>query len=230
MGIRRVLLKIMILVSVGYAMVCMWHWKIGLTYFTEASNLFVAAAVLVQLPAGRGRAAQASSGRPPGFPEILKYTAVVSVTAAGLAFLFALAPQEPDGFLAAYRQDHYASLCLHVITPVLSVADFLMNDAGWAWSYRHAVWAPVPAVVYFVWILIMGASGFRWYEGMAAPYGFLNYKAPVGWFGFEPGTVDRTTFGIGVFYAVLVLLVIFLLLGAAIVAAARRLSGEGRKG
>ena len=37
---ERWILKAAILAALIYAMIRMWHWKIGLTYFTELSNLF----------------------------------------------------------------------------------------------------------------------------------------------------------------------------------------------
>ena len=49
---------------------------------------------------------------------------------------------------------------------------------------------------------------------MAAPYLFLNYAAPAGWFGWMPETAGYTTLGIGVFYAVLAMLLLFLAAGA----------------
>ena len=48
---------------------------------------------------------------------------------------------------------------------------------------------------------------------MTAPYPFLNYGAPAGWFGWMPETAGYTTLGIGVFYTILFMIPLVLLLG-----------------
>ena len=114
---KRYALKSCILLSVAYAMFRMAHWALGFTYFTQLSNLYVAAAVICQLAKpGRGSL-------------LLKYTAAVSIVITFLVYLLVLAPMVPGGLIAAYRQDHWASLCLHVLTPAFAVADFLLVDS-----------------------------------------------------------------------------------------------------
>lgn len=219
MAFRRTVLKILILFSTGYAILRMLHWAIGFTYFTQLSNLFAAAVVLIQLLGRKNRC-------------LLKYSATVSIFMTFLIYLLVLAPAMPGGFFAAYRQDHYASLCLHVITPVLTIADFLLHDTDYAWEKKHIFYAILPPVGYLIFILLLGGFGFRWGMGnMTGPYLFLNYGAPAGWFGFRPETANYTTLGIGVFYCILVLVALFLLAGWLFLALAKRrkpsLSREG---
>ena len=45
---------------------------------------------------------------------------------------------------------------------------------------------------------------------MLAPYNFLNYGAPTGWFGFDLSLLGSKTLGIGTFYMIVVLLIIFI--------------------
>ena len=52
---RRSILKILILLSTGYAVIIMLHWPIGFTFFTLLSNIYVAAVVLMQLLSGGGK-------------------------------------------------------------------------------------------------------------------------------------------------------------------------------
>ena len=54
--------------------------------------------------------------------------------------------------------------------------------------------------------------GVRW-GTMHAPYNFLNYKAPTGWFGFDPNIRSWETLGIGVFYMLVILSIIFIIIG-----------------
>ena len=207
---RSKLIPWAILLITLYAVIMMWHWPIGFTYFTQLSNLFAAGVT----------AARLLSGRP--LPR-LRYTAAVAVVLTFLVFLTLIAPQSADGFLAAYAQDHGASLCLHLLIPALMTADYLL-DARVLPRWRDWPLALLPPCVWFGFILLLGALGVRWYAGMAAPYPFLNYLAPAGWFGFRPETAGAGTAGVGVFYALLAMMALFLLAGAALTGLKRRLS------
>ena len=212
MALRRTVLKILILISTGYALVRMLHWTIGFTYFTQLSNLYVAVVVLIQLLDGKKHC-------------VLKYSAAGSIFITFLIYLLVLAPAMPGGMIAAYRQDHYASLCLHLITPALTVADFFLHDTGYQWEKKHIFSAVIPPVVYLCFILLLGGFGFRWGRGsMTGPYAFLNYAAPAGWLGFRPETASYTTLGIGVFYCIMILVLLFLLVGGLFLALAKRRS------
>ena len=199
--LRRSILKILILLSTGYAVIIMLHWPIGFTFFTLLSNIYVAAVVLLQLLSGGGKY------------RVLKYSAAVSICITFLVYLFVLAPMMPGGILGGYRQDHYSSLCLHLITPAFTIADFFLNDADGVWEKKHVFAALAPPALYLVFVLVLGKLGVRWGAGkMVAPYLFLNYEAPAGWFGFMPQTADYSTLGVGVFYCILALLLLFTLI------------------
>lgn len=222
-GMRKKALKILVLLSVGYAILMMLYWPIGFTFFTQLSNLFAAFTVLLQLLFLRrvektGEEKQgAASGDGNTYPDwlyALKYMVTVSILVTFLVFLCILAPFSRRGFIAAYTQDHFASLCMHLLTPFLMTADFLINDIDHDWDTVPAWYGLIPLVAYLVFIYGMGAFGFRWRwgplregirEGMTAPYPFLNYNAPAGWFGFRPETADFSTIGIGVFYMIVLM-------------------------
>ncbi len=207
---KRAILKILTLLSTGYALLRLLHWPIGFTFFTQLSNVYVALTVLMQLILPENKAL-----------HFVKYTAVVSIFITFLIYLIVLAPMMPGGILAAYRQDHYASLCLHILTPVFSISDFFLNDTDYPWKTRHIFYAALPPLLYYLFILALGKSGFRWGTGnMTAPYLFLNYNAPAGWFGWMPETAGYTTLGIGVFYAVLAMLLLFFIAGGSFLALA----------
>ena len=211
---KQTLLKALILLSTAYAMAMVFHWTIGFTYFTQLSNLFAAGVALAQLLA---------RGRGPAWLKPLKFSATVSITVTFLVYLTVLAPLTPGGLLAAYGADHCASLCLHVITPLLTLADFFLNDAGFPWRRRHLLWAAAPPLGYLAFILALGRFGVRWGRGsMAAPYMFLNYEGPAGWFGFAPEAAGLTAPGIGAAYCMALLLLGILALGALLLALARR--------
>ena len=207
---KRALPKLLILLSTAYAVVQLVHWPIGFTYFTQLSNLYAAAVALAQLIAPSRRLA------------LWKYTAAVSIAITFLVYLLVLAPLMPGGLAAAYAQDHWASLCLHILNPVLCVGDFLVNDApGYPWRARHAWLSLLFPLSWFAFMLILGRFGVRWH-GMAAPYPFLNYLAPAGWFGWRPETMGEGTLGFGVAYALLALVAAVLTVGYALVKVAQR--------
>ena len=214
MKLRRWILKAAILAALIYAMVRMWHWKIGFTFFTQLSNLFAGLAVILQgiLPEKQGKA--------------IKFSAVVSILVTGVVYATALGPFMPGGLMAAYAQDHYASLCLHVIIPTLMMADFLWNDRNYPWRKQHALLAMLPPMGYLILIILLGQMGVSWH-GMAAPYLFLNYWAPAGWFGFRPETAGWNSAGIGVAYVILILMLLFYGLGRGLIFLCRLLNRRG---
>ena len=203
--------KLAVVISTGYAFVQLAHWPLGFTFFTQLSNLYAALIVLAQLtPRFRNKLAAA------------KYTATVSVTITFLVYLTVLAPMTPGGMLAAYAEDHYASLALHIVSPLFCLADFLLNDApARPWRRANLGLALIPPVAWLLMILVLGQCGVRWRD-MVAPYPFLNYAAPTGWFGFAPETADTSSLGIGVFYAVCAMLVVCLAVSSLLLALARK--------
>ena len=229
--------KILILVSVVYAIIMMIHWPIGFTFFTQLSNLFAAAAVALQLayPVKAEKPADSSGSQMccPRWVYLLKYMATVSIVVTFLVYLCILAPFTPGGFVSAYLQDHCASLCMHVVTPLLMTADFLINDRDFAWETVSPWIGLVPPFAYLLFVLTLGAFGFRWRwggleDGMTAPYSFLNYNSPAGWFGFRPETADFSTVGIGVFYMILLMILLVYLISRLVLRAARAAGNTAR--
>ena len=210
MTIRASLPKLLLLASTGYAVLNLLHWPIGFTFFTQLSNLYIAAVVLLQLLRPELRALPA-----------LKFGAVVSIFVTFFVYLTVLGPVMPGGLAAAYAQDHGASFCLHLLTPALAFWDFFRNDALYPYRRRHVLLALLPPIAYFLFILALGQLGVRW-RGRMAPYPFLDYGSQAGWFGFlsEGGSVWQLR--IGTFYAVLVLLALFCAAAGALLLLARR--------
>ncbi len=190
--------KLLILASTAYAVVNLLHWPIGFSFFTQLSNLFLAAVVLLQLLFPKAR-----------FLPGLKFSAVLSIFVTFLVFLTVLGPVVPGGLPAAYAQDHGASFCLHLLNPALAMLDFFRNDAAFPYGKRHAALALVPPFLYFLFILALGRLGLRWPGNMLAPYPFLDYGSPAGWFGLVVGGSRFFPIQIGTFYAVLALLLLF---------------------
>ena len=188
------------------------HWPIGFTFFTQLSNVYLAAVVLLQLLWPRGR-----------WLPALKFGAVLSICVTFLVFLTVLGPVMPGGLPAAYAQDHWASLCLHLISPALGLFDLLANDTAYPYAQRHARLALLPPCLYLLLILALGQLGLRWGPtAMMAPYPFLDYGSAAGWFGLVVGESRFFPVQIGTFYAVLILLALFYALAQALLLLVRR--------
>ena len=207
---KSILPKIAVVISTGCAFVQLAHWPLGFTFFTQLSNLYAALIALAQL-----------NRRFRYRLTVAKYTATVSVLITFLVYLTVLAPATPGGMLAAYAQDHFASMALHIVSPLLCLADFLLNDApARPWKMGCLRLALIPPVVWLLLILILGRCGVRWH-GMIAPYPFLNYAASTGWFGFAPEAADASSLGIGVFYVICAIIAIYLAVAALLLALAQ---------
>ena len=48
MNFKRIAFKISVLISTAYAVIMLLHWPIGFTFFTQLSNIYAAAVVLLQ--------------------------------------------------------------------------------------------------------------------------------------------------------------------------------------
>ena len=70
----------------------------------------------------------------------------------------------------------------------------------------------LPVLLYLFYLLILAFFGVRW-NGMMAPYNFINYGAPTGWFGFDLSLMGFETLGIGVSYMIVILCFLILLVG-----------------
>ena len=91
--------------------------------------------------------------------------------------------------------------------------DFFLCDYAFASKRKDVVYGVIPPLSYVAVILVLSGLGVRWGNNMYAPYNFLNFGAKVGWFGFDLSTMGAESFGVGVFYMIAVLLLIFLGLG-----------------
>lgn len=164
-------------------------------YFTIQSNLAIAAVCFVFFVLGVvGRRAV-----PQGL-YVLKYVFTVSILLTFTVFAVLLAPLMPASYLASP-----ANICLHNLTPLMALADFLLCDTGFHGRKRHVLYGMLPPLGYAAAALALSRAGVR-FNGDLVPYFFLNYKK-LGWFklGGE---------GIGVFYWILLMAALVAALGA----------------
>ncbi len=213
--IISIILKVIAILSSVYGLfLTLNSWKI-ITYFTTLSNIAIDLILCVflildiQLLVSDGKVNRKSN-----LLYIIKFLMTLSITITFLVFMFILAPTMPGGIWIAYFDYYGYSFCLHFLTPLLAIIDFILYDYGYVSDFKHALYATIPPLLYVVFVAIAGYSGMRWGNNMSAPYNFLNFGAPTGWFGFDLSLLGPDTLGIGVAYMVVVLVLFFIALGS----------------
>lgn len=181
------------------------------TYFTNLSNIFVD--VVLALFIFQDFVLLKNGEKRKNLYYRIKFLATVSITLTFFVYMLILAPTVPGGIWAAYFGNAAGSFCVHFATPVLAILDYILFDYEFESKGKDALFGVVPPLCYVAFVYILSALGMRWGENMTAPYNFLNYAAPVGWFGFDLSQMSSVTFGVGVFYMILVLVLIFIGLG-----------------
>lgn len=212
--IRSMVLKIIAVLASCYGMAQTYSGPQFLTFFTNLSNIFIDVVMLVFL--AQDFSMLKSGGKRPlsnGW-YVVKFMATISITLTFLVYLLLLAPLNEGGIIGSYLHNNGGSFCVHFITPVLAILDFILYDYRMESSRKHILFAVVPPLCYVGFVIILAALGVRWYGDMYAPYNFLNFGAETGWFGFDLSQMSSKTLGIGVFYMIVVLLLIFLGIGS----------------
>lgn len=240
--VTRTMIRIIAIVSSIYGMTMSWD-SMALTYFTNLSNLMICAALLGSLILDTRSVLKSKSDEQseragawvdakPNAWYIFKFMMTISIAVTFTLYLCFLAPTNKLGFVGAYMNNGCSSLCVHFITPLLAIFDFVLFDYKYKSSRAHVYFATIPPLAYVAYVVALSEFlGLRWGEhAMAAPYNFLNYKAPAGWFGFAPNTFNSTTLGVGVVYLLVIFTLIFIGIGIAFLAIknarAKRLSNQ----
>lgn len=241
----RTIIRVIAIVCSVYGMAMSWD-SMALTYFTNLSNLMICAALLGSLILDTRSALKTKSDEQNGQSEqavpsvqdgqaeqagcwvdskpnawyIFKFMMTISIAVTFTLYLCFLAPTNKLGFVGAYMNNGCSSLCVHFITPLLAIFDFILFDYKYKSSRAHVYFATIPPLSYVAYAVALSEfAGVRWGEhAMAAPYNFLNYKAPAGWFGFAPNTFNSTTLGVGVVYLLVIFTLIFIGIGMAFLA------------
>ena len=240
--VTRTMIRIIAIVSSIYGMAMSWD-SMALTYFTNLSNLMICAALLGSLILDTRSVLKSKSDEQceqagswvdskPNAWYIFKFMMTISIAVTFTLYLCFLAPTNKLGFVGAYMNNGCSSLCVHFITPLLAIFDFILFDYKYKSSRAHVYFATIPPLAYVAYAVALSEFlGLRWGDhAMAAPYNFLNYKAPAGWFGFAPNTFNSTTLGVGVVYLLVIFTLIFIGIGIAFLAIknarAKRLSNQ----
>lgn len=214
-------IKLIAIIASLYGIILNWKGLFSLTYFTNLSNIFMVCvlmwALVKHIKHPRNKATYTSlphSDNTNALWYTVKFIATLSIMVTFSLYVFFLAPTNEQGFIAAFTHNYCASLCVHVIAPLFALADFLLFDNP-SKSNKYTVWCGViPPFAYIAYVYILSFwFHVTWKHGMPAPYNFLNYAAPSGWFGLEWGAISSTSLGIGVVYFITIFTILFLCLG-----------------
>jgi hypothetical protein len=228
---RTAIRAIAIIASV-YGMAASWQGLMTFTYFTNLSNLMICVALAGSLVLDttsfmRARNSVDSAAQPDSAESfawfdsksnawyVFKFMMTIAIAVTFTLYLCFLAPTNKLGFVGAYMSNGCSSLCVHAIAPLLAIVDFILFDYRFRSTSAHIYFATIPPLAYVAYAAMLSEfAGVRWgVHAMRAPYNFLNYGAPAGWFGFAPQTVNATTLGVGVAYLLVVFTLIFIGVG-----------------
>lgn len=209
--ISSIVIKLIAIVSGIYGLFRTIYSIDSFTYFTVLSNILILVVLSIFLIIDINSYISKKRRKISNRLYIIKFFSTISITLTFLVFLFILAPSFKGGLISAYSWCAWGSFCLHLLTPLLAIVDFLAFDHDYKEGKKDEYYAIIPPLIYTIFIIILGQTGYRW-GTMMAPYNFLNYGAPTGWFGFKP-TLSGETTGIGVVYSIVFLTIIFILIG-----------------
>ncbi len=152
-------------------------WK-RLLYFTAQSNIWIGAVflLLLVLPFEKMKKGELWLKR----LYLLKFIFTVSITMTAIVFCGIIAPFSP----ADYRPWVFCNWLTHVVTPILAVADFFLDKRKISIKTKHLFACLLPPLFYFSVATILGVFNFDFGRGEPYPYFFLDYRSPVGVFGF----------------------------------------------
>ena len=210
--IISIIIKLIAIVSSIYGIIRTYFGALSFTYFTTLSNIFISVILLVFLIneiycAIKNKNTVLNNGL-----YIIKFLATISITLTFFVFLTLLAPTFEGGIINSYLGNGAGSLCVHFITPILAIIDFLFFDSEYKSKNSHSIYAIIPPLLYVLFVVIASSLGLRW-GTMHAPYNFLNFGAPTGWFGFDLSILGWESLGIGVFYMIVILSILFIIIG-----------------
>ena len=211
-----VITKVLAILASCYGMFITIEGLFAFSYFTNQSNIFIDIALLISL-VGDILVYTGKKQEKANWIYILKFLATISITLTFLVYMFLLAPTAEGGILHAYFKNYAGSFFVHFVGPVIAIADFIIFDYRYKSKNIHILYGITPPLCYVVYVIIMGQCfDMRWgkEKDMIAPYNFMNYGAKTGWFGFDLNEMSSKTLGIGVFYMIIALVIIFLILGA----------------
>lgn len=152
------------------------HWSKRTLYFTTQSNIWIGVTMLFLalqpfIPLGEKDLKRL---------YFLKYIFTASIVMTGAVFCFLLAP-----FAGDYPAWTPFSFCVHLFSPLLSIADFFADETPIDFKKNAFLWTALPPVLYFAFASVLSLLGVDFGRGEPYPYFFVYLRSPAGLFGFS---------------------------------------------
>lgn len=188
----------LLIVIIDYKVTYVGGWK-GMLYFTNQSNFWIGVVCLIGIILILLEKIKNKSYIKP-WMYIVKLVFTVAITLTGVVYCFLLVP--------TMTEDPWciSSILTHVIVPLFAVVDFLIYDIGFSYKYKHSLWTLIPPLYYLVFAGIGYIINLDFGLGVNYPYFFLDWGAPVGFFGIS----KELPHYIGMFYWLILMLGIVL--------------------
>ncbi|SCN22838.1 hypothetical protein N3C_0984 [Clostridium sp. N3C] len=181
-----------------------------LLYFTTQSNIWIAAICLVFLIIDlKTKGKRQISNR----LYIIKFMFTVAIMLTFIVFAVLLTPQQEMSYILSVT-----NICLHNLTPIFAIADFIMCDYGYLSTKKHILFGTILPLIYCIVTLILSFNGVTYGDNRIVPYFFLDYKK-LGW-------LSISDYGIGVLYWVIIITFMVLAMGAGLLAV-KNIRGKG---
>ena len=176
------------------------HWSKRFLYFTAQSNVWIGLTTLAILLSAR------FINKVPKFLYTLKYIFTVSITLTGLVFCCLLGPfGDPSYHLWAF-----SSWLTHIFAPFFSILDFFLEKKHLP-VRRGQVWiCLIPPLIYLFLTMFLEYLNVDFGRGFSYPYFFMEYRSPVGFFGFS----NQSPYFAGTFYWLILFSLLVVSVGA----------------
>ena len=176
----------------------------SLLYFTQQSNLWISITALTLLVLGLVEHRTGYSVIMP-WMYVAKLAFTVSISLTGLTFCLLLAPASRG----AFSPWSFGSGLTHVVTPVLSVVEFFVDEYPIYYTNKQTLAVAIPPLYYLAFVMVANTLKVDFGGGGYYPYFFLNFNSPMGWFGLG----GEIPYVMGVFYWLAAILALVVGLG-----------------
>lgn len=191
-------------------------WK-GLLYFTNQSNLWIGITCLVGIILMVLEHIKKETYVKP-WMYIVKLVFTVAITLTGVVYCFLLVPTMTE------NPWDITSVLTHLVVPVISILDFLVYDIGFAYKYKQSFFALIPPFYYLIFAGVGFIINLDFGLGCNYPYFFLDWGAPVGFFGIS----KELPHYIGMFYWLVLILIIVLGFANLYILASKKTNKKGK--
>lgn len=172
--------------------------RLSFLFFTIQSNFLVAIVAVVLIVFDIFKLKGSKKDLPRWF-YYLKFAATTAISLTFIVFWTLLAWVMKPSYLYSV-----SNLTLHTIVPIVAVIDYILFTKDYKITKFGLASSLIFPLAYFVFAVILIAFEVSFGPDMQAPYFFIDYKKN-GWFKISNGQI-------GVFYWVMIILIIFYLI------------------